>query len=169
MTSEIDQFILYIATERGLSPAYQLSVRQSLEALEKWLGEKAVGSWSDVGTQELTAFLTIQKDNGLSASSLRINMVHMKIFFRYLTSKKLTLSDPAEPLLPPRGDMHLPETLNEQHIANLLESVDVSKLLGRRDRAILEVFYASGLRLSELCNTRLENLDLEERLSLIHI
>lgn len=162
MTAQIDQFLLYIATERGLSTAYQLSVRQSLDTLVKWLEQKKIQSWGDVGTQDLTRFLTFQKDNGLSSSSLRVSMVHLKIFFRYLTSKKMTVADPAEPLLPPRGDLHLPETLNEKHITDLLESVDISKPLGKRDRAILEMFYASGLRLSELCHARLENLDLEE-------
>lgn len=162
MIAQIDQFLLYIATERGLSTAYQLSVRQSLDTLVKWLEQKKIQSWSDVGTQDLTRFLTFQKDNGLSSSSLRVSMVHLKIFFRYLTSKKMTVADPAEPLLPPRGDLHLPETLNEKHITDLLESVDISKPLGKRDRAILEMFYASGLRLSELCHARLENLDLEE-------
>ena len=163
MTSWIDQFLLYIATEKGLSSAYQLSVRQSLEALVGYLEEKGeIKGWQDVGMEDLTAFLAAQKKAGLSASSLRISMVHWKIFFRFLVARQVTLVDPAEPLLPPNGDLHLPETLNEQHIASLLESVDVSKSLGRRDRAILEVFYASGLRLSELCQAKLENLDLDE-------
>ena len=162
MTTQIDQFLLYIATERGLSTAYQLSVRQTLDALVTWLEQKGINSWDDVGTDELTAFLTEQKDDGLSAASLRIGMVHLKIFFRYLAGKKITVADPAEPLLPPRGEMHLPETLNEQHVRSILESVDVTQPLGRRDLAILEMFYASGLRLSELCGARLENLDLDE-------
>lgn len=162
MTTQIDQFLLYIATERGLSTAYQLSVRQTLDALVTWLEQREINSWDDVGTDELTAFLTEQKDDGLSAASLRIGMVHLKIFFRYLAGKKITVADPAEPLLPPRGEMHLPETLNEQHVRSILESVDVAQPLGRRDLAILEMFYASGLRLSELCGARLENLDLDE-------
>lgn len=162
VTTQIDQFLLYIATERGLSTAYQLSVRQTLDALVTWLEQREINSWDDVGTDELTAFLTEQKDDGLSAASLRIGMVHLKIFFRYLAGKKITVADPAEPLLPPRGEMHLPETLNEQHVRSILESVDVAQPLGRRDLAILEMFYASGLRLSELCGARLENLDLDE-------
>lgn len=163
MNAWIDQFLLYIATERGLSTAYQVSVRQSLEAFVKWAeGRKGITGWQDIGTTDLSTFLAAQKDSGLSASSLRITMVHLKIFFRFLVGRKVTLADPAEPLLPPRGDLHLPETLNEQHIATLLDSVDASKPLGKRDLAILEVFYASGLRLSELCSASLENLDLDE-------
>ena len=162
VTSQVDQFILFIATERGLSSAYQLSVRQSLDALVSWLEKKNITSWNDIGTQELTTFLAFQKDSGISASSLRVSIVHLKIYFRHLVVRKVIAADPAEPLIPPRGDLHLPETLNEKHVSDLLESVDTTKPLGKRDRAILEMFYASGLRLSELCNARLENLDLDE-------
>ena len=162
VTEQVDQFLLYIATERGLSTAYQLSVRQSLDALVAWSEKKGFKQWGDLGIEELSQFLAEQKKGGLSAASLRITMVHLKIFFRRLAGKKIIVADPAEPLLPARGEVHLPETLNEQDVENLLSSVDISKLLGRRDLAMLELFYASGLRLSELYGGRLENLDLEE-------
>ena len=162
LTSHIDQFLLYIATERGLSTAYQLSVRQTLDALVIWLEKKSIADWNDVGTEDLSLFLAGQKDGGMSASSLRISMVHLKIFFRRLAGLNVIDADPAEPLLPPRAEQHLPETLNEQEVGDILQSIDNGKLLGRRDLAILELFYASGLRLSELCNARLENMDLDE-------
>ncbi len=162
MTLQIDRFILYIATERGLSVAYQLSVRQTLDALVLWLEKKGISDWDDVGIDELTAFLSEQKSRGLSAASLRINIVHIKIFFRRLAGNEIITADPAEPLLPPRGELHLPETLNEQHVRSLLDSVNTDHMLGRRDLAMLELFYASGLRLSELIGARLENLDLDE-------
>ena len=162
LIEEVDQFILYIATERGLSTAYQLSVRQSLEALMAWMERESIFEWRELGVEELGRFLAYEKDRGLSADSLRITTVHLKIFFRRLASQHIILSDPAEPLLPARGEMHLPETLNEQDVARLLASIDTGKFLGRRDLAILELFYASGLRLSELCGLRLEHLDFEE-------
>ncbi|MBT8036734.1 MAG: tyrosine recombinase [Verrucomicrobiae bacterium] len=162
MTSEIDQFLLYIATERGLSTAYQLSVRQTLDALVEWLDHHGVTDWNEVGTETLSEFLSELQRRGMASSSLRISMVHLKIFFRRLAGNKVIVADPAEPLLAPRGEIHLPETLNEQHVRAMLESVDRDKPLGRRDLAVLELFYASGLRLSELCGARLENLDLDE-------
>jgi integrase/recombinase XerD len=162
LTSHIEQFILYIATERGLSAAYQLSVRQTLDALVIWLQDKGLSDWNDVGTEELSHFLAGQKDNGMSASSLRISMVHLKIFFRRLAAMNVIRVDPAEPLLPPRAEQHLPETLNEQEVVSMLQAIDTQKMLGRRDLAILELFYASGLRLSELCNARLENMNLDD-------
>jgi integrase/recombinase XerD len=137
-------------------------VRQTLDSFVAWAKNKEMADWGDMGTEELSSYLAEQKKRGISAASLRITMVHLKIFFRHLAGKKIILADPAEPLLPSRGELHLPETLNEQDVAGLLNSVDISKPLGRRDLAMLEVFYASGLRLSELCGARLENLDLDE-------
>ena len=89
-------------------------------------------------------------------------MVHLKIFFRFLAMRNLIEADPAEPLLSPRTGSHLPETLHETQIAILLDSIDPAKDLGRRDLAILELFYASGLRLAEICSARLEALDLAD-------
>ncbi len=160
MERESDAFIRFMATERGLSAAYQLSVRQTLDALAGWL-ETRNTPLRDVGTDELAAFLSQRKKDGLNAASLRITTVHLKVFFRWLAAKGRLEMDPAEPLLAPRPDQTLPETLHAQEIVKLLESIDPSAALGRRDRAILELFYSSGLRLSELCGLRLEAIDFE--------
>ncbi len=161
MEAASDSFIRYLATERGLSGAYQLSVRQTLDALALWLKNNHT-PLRDVGTDELAAFLSRRKQEGLKAASLRITTVHLKVFFRWLALKGQLAMDPAEPLLAPRPDQTLPETLHAREVAQLLESIDPSIPLGRRDRTILELFYASGLRLSELCGLRFEMMDLED-------
>ncbi len=161
MEPSCDQFIRYLATERGLSAAYQLSVRQTLDALAGWMKSRST-SLPDLGTDELAAFLSQRKSDGLNAASLRITTVHLKIFFRWLVMKCKLEMDPAEPLLAPRPDQTLPETLHASELVKLLESIDPSSPLGRRDLAILELFYSSGLRLSELCKARLEMMDSEE-------
>ncbi len=161
MEAASDSFIRYLATERGLSRAYQLSVRQTLDALARWLAASNK-HLADVGTEELAAFLGQRRKDGLNAASLRITTVHLKVFFRWLASTGKLEMDPAEPLLAPRPDQTLPETLHAREIDRLLDSVDPAVRLGRRDRAILELFYSSGLRLSELCALRLERLDADE-------
>jgi integrase/recombinase XerD len=158
MEASTDQFIRYLATERGLSDAYQASVRQTLDALAKWMKKPL----RDLGVDELAAFLSERKQAGLNAASLRITTVHLKVFFRWLVIKGTLEMDPAEPLLAPRPDQTLPETLHASELVKLLESIDPSQPLGRRDLAILELFYSSGLRLSELCKARLEMMDFEE-------
>ena len=161
METSCDHFIRYLATERGLSSAYQLSVRQTLDALAAWMG-KNDKPLRDLGTDDLAAFLSQRKVDRLSAASLRITTVHLKIFFRWLATKEQLEMDPAEPLLAPRPSQSLPETLHATELLKLLDSIDPSQFLGRRDLAILELFYASGLRLSELCKARLEMMDFEE-------
>ncbi|GAA5484510.1 tyrosine recombinase [Haloferula sargassicola] len=161
MERQIDGFILYLATERGLSDAYQLSVRQTLDALTAWMERKRL-PLEDIGTDELSAFLGQRKADGLAASSLRITSVHLKVFFRWLAATGKLPMDPAEPLISPRPEQHLPETMNRVVVERLLESIDPAGTLGRRDRAILELFYSSGLRLSELCQLRLEQYDAGE-------
>lgn len=158
METHIDSFIRFLATERGLSEAYQASVRQTLDALAKWMKQPL----KDLGTDELAAFLSHRKAESLNAASLRITTVHLKIFFRWLLVRGMLEMDPAEPLLAPRPDQTLPETLHAEKLVKLLGSIDPAQLLGRRDLAILELFYASGLRLSELCKARLEMIDFEE-------
>jgi integrase/recombinase XerD len=158
---DVDRFLRYLAVERGLSEAYQRSLRQSLDALGRWMGVRKL-VLTDVGTEELAAFLQSRREAGLEASSLRIITVHLKVFFRWMAAEGRLPMDPAEPLLAPRADQTLPETMHAVEVGRLIESVEPDGSLGRRDRAILELFYSSGLRLSELCGLRLERMDDEE-------
>ncbi len=91
-------------------------------------------------------------------------MVALKIFFRFLAAKNEVDRDPAETLGLPRIERYLPETLNELQVEHLIENIDTKGPFGLRDRAMLELLYASGLRISELANARLENFDAEERI-----
>jgi integrase/recombinase XerD len=161
MEREIDAMIRYLATERGLSAAYQLSVRQTLDALAGWLKARGL-ALREVGTEELAAFLGQRKRESLNAASLRITTVHLKVFFRWLAATGRLLMDPAEPLISPRAEQSLPETLHAAEVRRLLESIDPAQPLGRRDLAILELFYSAGLRLSELCKARLEMMDFDD-------
>lgn len=163
MLQSIDAFILYLATERGLSVSYQLLVRRVLEGFAETMMERF--QMNDVGTvttHHLTEFLTDRKRDGLAASTARVELVAIKIFFRWLAARGMRVGDPAEPILPPRQEQSLPDTLNEQEVRQLLESVTGVGPLDRRDRAILELFYAAGIRLAELTGARLEHLSLEE-------
>ena len=157
-----DRFILYIATERGLSDNYQLLLRQHLESLSLWLDKQRGKMLVQATTDDLGDFLASRKKDGLEASSLRIVAVAMKVFFRYLLARGFIESDPAEPLLSPRPIAHLPDTLNARDVQQLIESVDGSETLDLRDRVILELLYAAGLRVSELVTARLEELDIQK-------
>lgn len=163
MTEEIDKFLLHLATERGLSANYQMIVRSVLENFAAWYeGERKKTMVAEVVTRELSDYLGFRKLGGLAASSIRLELVALKIFFRWLAARGIREGDPAEQILPPRVEQYLPDTMNEQEVRQLLDSVTGQEPLDLRDRAILEIFYASGLRISEVVNARLENLSLEE-------
>jgi integrase/recombinase XerD len=164
MEIEIDRFIRYLAVEKGLSLNYQLSVRRSLEAFAGWVRERCgVEDPALIELPHFTDYLAHRRlEDKLAASSLRVQLIAIKIFFRHLAAKGKVPVDVAERIDSPRLEKYLPETLNEPAVKRLLESIDDTLPLSRRDRAILELLYASGLRVSELTGARLENLFLEE-------
>lgn len=162
MQEQIEQFLIYLAAERGLSTAYQLSVRQTLEQLAAWLAENRL-ALDDVTEREINAFSFFLREKGHAGNSRRIEMVHLRIFFRRLHAAGRLATDPTAHMDPPRPDFILPETLDEPTVRRLVESVDADDVpLGSRDRAILELLYACGLRVSELTALRLEEYDADD-------
>jgi integrase/recombinase XerD len=163
MNAEIDAFIGYLAVERGLSTNYQLSTQRSLTEFAQWCSRHEIGSARDVTIDDISAYLAERKRGGLSAASIKLVVVALKIFFRFLLAKKVVRRDPTETLSLPRIERYLPETLNEMEVERLLDGIDTAAPLGLRDRAMIELLYASGLRISELAGARLENFSAEER------
>ncbi|MDQ6809950.1 MAG: site-specific tyrosine recombinase XerD [Verrucomicrobiota bacterium] len=165
MEQEIDRFIRFLATERGLSDNYQLSTRRSLTQFAAWCSKmRQVSSVRDVDQPLISDYLGARKRSGLSASSIKLSVVALKIFFRFLTAKGVVERDPTATMTLPRIERYLPETLNEMQVEQLIESIETKHPLGLRDRAIVELLYASGLRISELANARLENLNADDRI-----
>jgi len=161
---EIDSFIRFLATERGLSDNYQLSTRRSLTEFAEWCASaKKITAAHEVTQPAISDYLAARKRSGLAAASIKLIVVALKIFFRFLAGKGAIAHDPTETLTLPRIERYLPETLNELQVEHLIESVDTKQPLGLRDRAMIELLYASGLRISELANARLENFS-EERI-----
>ena len=187
MRAAIEDFILHLATERGLSDNYQISTRLSLEGFAQWLErrrivekigeaelekllkadtppEPPVVELREITLHHISDYLAHCKRRGLSASSIKLVIVAIKIFFRWLQVRGRVARDPAESMSLPRIERYLPETMNELQVDRLLDGVDVNAPRGLRDRAILELLYASGLRVSELVNAKLEFLDFDQRM-----
>ena len=162
----IEQFIRHLATERGLSDNYQFIVRRALESFAAWVLEKhGVEHPRDVTVDHVTAYLAGRKSAGLAAGSIKIELMAIKIFLRHLHLAGQVPRDAGETLRPPRLDGALPETLNEVQVEQLLAAlppVESGDRLALRNRAMLELLYASGLRVSELTGAKLENLNLDE-------
>lgn len=165
MQKAIEDFIIHLATERGLSDNYQLSTRLSLEAFALWLGKvHGLHSPEAVTREHLTDFIAHRKQVGFAAASIKLNTVALKILFRWLRVRDRIPVDPADLLRLPQLERPLPETLNEQQVEALLQALPDAGVLALRNRAIFETLYACGVRVSELCGARLEHLDLESGL-----
>jgi integrase/recombinase XerD len=162
MTNEIEDFVIFLATERGLSENYQLSTRRSLETFAGWMTAQQIPDAAAVDQSHLSDYLSHRKRAGLAAASIKAEAIALRIFFRFLVARKMIARDPAEFLTTPRIERYLPDTLNLPDIERLLAAVGDKDLLALRNHAILELLYASGLRISELCNARLENIDLDD-------
>jgi integrase/recombinase XerD len=159
----IDSFIRFLAVERGLSKNYQLSTQRSLTDFAQWCAsKKRIDNPRKITLAQVSEYLTERKRVGLSASSIKLIVVALKIFFRFLVGKGEVERDPTEAVSLPRIERYLPETLNELQVEQLIESIDTKVPLGWRDRAMIELLYASGLRISELASARLENFDPNE-------
>jgi integrase/recombinase XerD len=165
MEQEIESFVRFLAVERGLSENYQLSTRRSLAEFAEWCARaREISRPHDVTLPVISDYLGFRKRGGLSASSIKLIVVALKIFFRFLVGRQMIERDVTETLTLPRIERYLPETLNELQVEQLIEGIDTKQPLGLRDRAMIELLYASGLRISELANTRLENFDAKERI-----
>lgn len=158
-----ERFLLFLAAERGLSVNYRLSVQRTLERFADWCAEHdyAPAGISEPMLAEYHRWL--RGECGLAASSCRVAIVHLRQFFRYLARQKVIPTNPAALLECGRAGRTLPETLAADAVNTLLQSIDPADLpYGSRDRAILEMLYSSGLRVSELVNLRAEQVDWEE-------
>ena len=162
MGAHTEQFLLYLAAERGLSANYRISVRQSLTHFRHWLEARK----TDLDAVDDAALVDYHHDllaEGHAASSCRIMMVHLRVFFRYLTSTHVLKENPTALISGGRVGMHIPQTLTDSEVERLLDAIDPQDLpYGARDRAILEMLYGSGLRVSELVNLRPEHVDWDE-------
>src|SRR5450755_487381 len=153
MEQEIDRFIRFLATERGLSDNYQLSTRRSLAEFADWASKtRQIATPREVTLALISDYLATQKKRGLASSSIKLVVVALKIFFRFLLAKGAIRRDPTDALTLPRIERYLPETLNELQVQQLIESINTAQPRGLRDRAIIELLYASGLRISELAS-----------------
>lgn len=158
---EIEEFIAFLATERGLSTNYQVGVQT---VLERFCAARSASGGRIEGTTpgDLTNYLASRKQAGLEASSIRFEAVALRIFFRYLAARHGWTANPAEHLALPRTGLKLPGTLPAEDIRRLIEGIAGDTPLALRDRALFELLYASGLRVSEACTLRLENVELAE-------
>lgn len=157
----IDGYLSYVELERGLSRNTAKSYENDLRQAAHFLSRQGVASWIKVTPAQLTAWLHWLSDEGFTPASQSRKLSAVRMLCRHLVRERLRRDDPTELLAGPKLRRKLPATLSEGDMAKLLAAPVGGDAHALRDRAMLELFYSSGLRISELSGLSLQQVDLE--------
>ncbi len=161
MEKWIDQFLHYIIVEKGLSKNTIEAYGHDLNRFLNYLTAHGIDDVSNIGKYDIRSFLVYLKRSRLSIKSIVRNLVSIRVFFRFLVQEGVLERNPAEELDSPKIDRTLPEILTLKEIELLLNQPNTETMLGIRDRAMLEMLYATGMRVSELTRISIDQVNLE--------
>jgi integrase/recombinase XerD len=160
METIIHAFLSYCRVERGLAENTILAYGRDLKKFEAFLRKRHKTRLEDVGRDDIVDFLSSLYKERLDSRSVARNLVSLRTLFKFAMIEGMVQVDPTENLESPKIRNSLPTYLRVDEIEKLLSAPDPSTPLGLRDRAMLEVFYSTGLRVSELLNLRLADIDM---------
>jgi integrase/recombinase XerC len=157
----IDRFIRHLEFERRLSPLTCKNYRRDLETLAAHCEQSGVGEWKDLDSEHVRAYAAACFRKGLGAKSIQRRLSAARTFFRYLIREKEVGTNPIASVSAPKGKKRLPDNLDADRMARLLQIQGDGPIVDR-DRAILELLYSSGLRLAELIDLNLGDVDMQD-------
>ena len=160
MTGRMQLFLEYLTVELGLSVNTRQAYERDLRLFCKTLGFKNSDALVNVSREQITGYMTQLKEKGLAAATIARKLAAIKAFYRFMTAEGYMDANPAEVVEAGTKGIKLPRVLSEDEVVRLLNQPDITTAEGFRDRTMLEVLYATGMRVSELINLTLERVDL---------
>ena len=160
---EAEELLVWLAVERGRAPNTLAAYRRDLRAYVAWLGDRGL-DLGDVGPADLDAYVAHLRAAGRAPASVSRALVAVRSLHRFLALEGRLEVDPSAEVEVPGVPRGLPKALREDEVARLLDQVTGDDPVARRDRAVLEVLYGTGMRISELVGLSLGDLDLESGL-----
>lgn len=154
------EYIIYLKIERGLSANTVTSYKRDIEKYLTFLTEKKITQLDEVSRFEILDFLQTLRQSGAADNSIIRMVSSLRKFHQYLKRESIVSDDPMQLIDTPKKASTLPKAISPQAVEQLLEAPDTTTPLGVRDRTILELMYATGLRISELVNLKLSNMHL---------
>jgi integrase/recombinase XerC len=158
-TQHLDGFFRHLGDERRLSPLTLTHYRRDLSQCMVYCDGAGVADWKHLNPAEVRGWVSALHRRGLSGKSIQRALSALRSFYRYLLREKIVTCNPASGVSAPKSARRLPDTLNADQAARLV-ALEARDPLAVRDRAMLELLYSSGLRLSELVNLNIPELDL---------
>lgn len=160
MTGRMQLFLEYLTVELGLSANTRQAYERDLRLFCKTLGFKNSDALVNVSREQITGYMTQLKEKGLAAATIARKLAAIKAFYRFMTAEGYMDANPAEVVEAGTKGIKLPRVLSEDEVVRLLNQPDITSAEGFRDRTMLEVLYATGMRVSELINLTLERVDI---------
>ncbi len=160
MEQDMMQFVAYLEREKNASNSTIMSYQRDLKKMFCFMEEKGVESVGKITATNLNSYILQMEKDGFSTSSVSRSIASMRSFFHYLFKTKKTEEDPSEVLKAPRIDKKAPEILTLEEAVQLLEQPDGTTPKGIRDKAMLELLYATGMRVSELISLKCADVNL---------
>jgi integrase/recombinase XerD len=161
MEELVEKFLNYLSVERGLSQNTLSAYGSDLKKYIAFLRKSRIRTLAKTTKHEIITYLLELKNKGLAPTSVARSLVSLKVFYRFLAQENYLAADPTLNLESPKVWSKLPETLSSQEVETLLAKPDPANLLGLRDKAALELLYATGVRVSELINLKIADVNLE--------
>lgn len=154
-----DDFVLYLASEKGLALNSVEAYKRDTSAFVAYLHTKGVENFNGVEQGHIVDFLSFLRQQDYAPASISRALIAIKVLFHFLKRERTVQNDVALYLSSPKLWQLIPEVLTQEEIESLLSQPDPSTPLGARDRAILELLYSSGLRVSEVCTIGIYDVD----------
>ncbi|EOT47986.1 tyrosine recombinase XerD [Enterococcus sp. AZ150] len=160
MKEQIEEYLHYLTIERGLSSNTKQSYARDLMQYYHFLVERNITQWQNVDRYLVLDFLETMQKAGKSPATVTRMISSLRRFHQFLRQERVTDHDPMQHIDTPKKQQKLPDTLSLEEVERLIQTPDTKTILGIRDRALLEVMYATGLRVSEVINLRLSDVHL---------
>ena len=168
MEGNIRAFISYLGKERSASYNTQISYERDLKKLKEYLERQGIMNIKEVSETSLNSYVLLLEKEGKAASTVSRYIASFKGFFEYCLRQGLITSDPAERLKPPKVEKKFPQILTITETQKLMDGPDTQSPKGIRDKAMLELLYATGIRVSELITLKLTDMNLSMEYVICH-
>lgn len=168
MEGNIQAFVGYLNREKSASHNTQISYERDLKKLKEYLAQQGIFRVQEVSETSLNSYVLFLEKEGKAASTVSRYIASFKGFFEYCLKHGVVAQDPTERLKPPKVEKKFPQILTISETKKLMDSPDLNSEKGIRDKAMLEVLYATGIRVSELLSLKMEDMNLNMEYIVCH-
>ncbi|RKD27860.1 integrase/recombinase XerD [Caminicella sporogenes DSM 14501] len=161
MKEILSEFITYLEIEKGLSDNTLESYKRDLKQFADYLKEKGKATYQEANKTTIITYLLYLQKRGRAASTISRNLASIRSLYQYMLNKNIIKNDPTFNLESPKAEKKLPCVLSLSEVERLLEQPDENTSIGARDKSMIELLYATGIRVSELVSLNIDDISLE--------